>query len=311
MSQSNDKKNAPHSKFIHAVGGGCSGMVSALVLAPLDTVKTRLILQKNTRTTPAQQRFGVLGIARHMVITEKGGLRALYRGLGTSMIGYVPNWAIYFTTYEYCKENTNNNTMISAVIAGFITSVATSPMWVIKTRMQTQTHQSRVYDHTWHALRHIVKHEGFSALYNGLAPSLFGLIHVGIQFPCYEYLKTADLDHLLRGTPDHPHQVEHFQNENLTWQRVLFASVISKVVASVVAYPHEVLRSRLQDHVHHHGYRNMFHAINEIHTHEGLRGFYNGMGTNLLRVVPAALITLVVYEMSVKYLAMMDYSSTK
>ena len=38
---------------------------------------------------------------RHMYHVE--GLRSLYKGLGTTMIGYIPNWSIYFMTYEYAK----------------------------------------------------------------------------------------------------------------------------------------------------------------------------------------------------------------
>ena len=31
------------------------------------------------------------------------GIRGLYRGLGPTILGYLPTWAIYFTAYDYCK----------------------------------------------------------------------------------------------------------------------------------------------------------------------------------------------------------------
>ncbi len=45
------------------------------------------------------------------------------------------------------------------------------------------------YRGTLHAFQTIVKEEGVTALFKGLTPQLFGLGHVAVQFPMYEYLK--------------------------------------------------------------------------------------------------------------------------
>jgi solute carrier family 25 (mitochondrial folate transporter), member 32 len=65
-----------------------------------------------------------------------------------------------------------------------------------------------------------------------LVPTLAGLIHVGIQFPLYEFLK---MKRVREGKVDEPKMLD-----------ILIASSLSKLTASAVAYPHEVLRSRLQ-----------------------------------------------------------------
>lgn len=42
------------------------------------------------------------GLTRHIWVTD--GFRGLYRGLGPTIIGYLPTWAIYFTVYDQVKR---------------------------------------------------------------------------------------------------------------------------------------------------------------------------------------------------------------
>jgi solute carrier family 25 folate transporter 32 len=86
-------------EFINAISGSISGAISAVALAPLDVVKTRLIVQRTYKSdNPAvQPKFkGIWSTMAQMYRTE--GVRSLYRGLGPQMVGYIPNWAVYFTT---------------------------------------------------------------------------------------------------------------------------------------------------------------------------------------------------------------------
>ena len=115
------------------------------------------------------------------------------------------------------------------------------------------------------------------------------MCHVGIQFPLYEHLKT---------------RLSHDQKPNLT--NIIISSSISKMIASTVAYPHEVLRTRLQDQGHgdrsftnsNHSlkYPSLLQLIKTTWKEENIFGFYKGLSTNLIRVVPAAAITLSSFE---------------
>jgi len=99
-------------------------------------------------------------------------------------------------------------------------------------------------------------------------------------------------------------------DQHLSTGQLMFASSVSKLVASCAAYPHEVIRNRLRDAGHAQGiqqqsstptikfrvYKNVRDAIQTIAKDEGLRGFYRGLLPTLIRTVPAAILTLLSYE---------------
>lgn len=84
---------------------------------------------------------------------------------------------------------------------------------------------------------------------------------------------------------------------------ILLASSLSKMSASMATYPHEVIRTRLQNQsVKPFKYKGIFHAIKVIMAEESIRGFYKGLPTNLLRTVPSSAMTILTYEMLVREL---------
>jgi hypothetical protein len=42
-------------------------------------------------------------------ILKNQGLRGLYRGLGPTILGYLPTWAIYFSVYDEVKKRLGDN----------------------------------------------------------------------------------------------------------------------------------------------------------------------------------------------------------
>lgn len=282
---------------INAGAGAFSGAIVSVVMSPLDVLKTRLQVERLPKNGKAH---GLVTIAKNLYKEE--GVASFYKGLSTTLYGYVPNWAIYFAAYEYSRShfhfaNSDLNNIASAVTAGAVSTIVTSPIWTIRTRMQTQVGKTD-YASTVDAFRKVVRNEGVVALYRGVVPSMFGLIHVAIQFPVYEHLKT-----MLK---------ERNGDSALRADQLVLASSLSKIIASVTAYPHEVLRARLQDSEHSRAiqaagvefraYNNVRDAVKSIWRDEGVYGFYRGLLPNILRTVPAAVITLVSYEMVSSYL---------
>lgn len=75
------------------------------------------------------------------------------------------------------------------------------------------------------------------------------------------------------------------------------------MAASLATYPHEVIRTRLQNQTRKpYKYQGILHAIKVISKEEGLCGFYKGLSTNLVRTVPSSALTILTYELIVRKL---------
>lgn len=91
-----------HENLKHSIAGAGAGIVSSIVTCPLDVAKTRL--QNQGIAKPGEILYkGTIGTLSR--IWNEEGIRGLYRGLGPTILGYLPTWAIYFTTYDYCKSH--------------------------------------------------------------------------------------------------------------------------------------------------------------------------------------------------------------
>jgi solute carrier family 25 protein 33/36 len=167
--------------------------------------------------------------------------RALFKGLGPTLVGVVPARSINFFTYGNGKQVIANNFndgrentwvhLTAAAIAGIVTGTATNPIWVVKTRLQLESSAhgasgSSPLGGSWAMIKTIMREEGARGFYKGLSASYLGVTEGTIQWVLYERLKRLTADTEKGGV--------------LEWVGMLGSAGTAKCVASLITYPHEV-----------------------------------------------------------------------
>ncbi|KAJ2782292.1 hypothetical protein H4R18_002374 [Coemansia javaensis] len=300
--------------WLHFVAGGLGGMAGAVVTSPLDVLRTRQQLYGSAAAAAAATGASPGGMlaraARPLVSTAqvlrelcvKEGVRGWFAGLGPSLVGIVPSRAIQFFAYANGKQalarwngaETPLVQLAAAAMAAIVTTTATSPIWMVKTRMQVARGQggSAGSSSSLACLRAIVQREGVRGLYKGTSAAYIGASESAIQWMIYEQLKRLSSARSAARGP----------RSAAGWFEYFGAAALAKLLASVVTYPHEVLRTRLRQPPDEHGavkYRGLVRSARIIFAEEGMRGFYGGLTPHLLRTVPNAAIMFLAYELVV------------
>ncbi|XP_074070995.1 solute carrier family 25 member 36 isoform X1 [Macrotis lagotis] len=294
----------------------CGGTVGAILTCPLEVVKTRLQsssvtlyiseVQLNTMTGASVNRVarvspGPLHCLK--MILEKEGSRSLFRGLGPNLIGVAPSRAIYFAAYSNCKEKMNNvfdpdSTqvhMISAAMAGFTAITMTNPIWLIKTRLQLDArNRGEKRMSAFECVRKVYQTDGLKGFYRGMSASYAGISETVIHFVIYESIKQKLLEHK---TASNMEDEEDSAKEPSDFVGMMLAAATSKTCATSIAYPHEVVRTRLREE----GtkYRSFFQTLSLVVREEGYGSLYRGLTTHLVRQIPNTAIMMATYELVV------------
>ncbi|KAM0452173.1 hypothetical protein ACHAPV_009589 [Trichoderma viride] len=331
-------KALPFAKsWVHFMAGGVGGMTAAAVTAPLDVLKTRLqsdFYQAQIRASRAAQaqalrRLNPLRSALYHLsdtlqilgsVYRIEGSRALFKGLGPNLVGVIPARSINFYVYgngkrlmaEYWNKGEEAPWvhLLAGVTAGVATSTATNPIWMVKTRLQLDKNVSerscgatqRLYRNSWDCVRQVVRDEGMRGLYKGMSASYLGVVESTMQWMLYEQLKAylARREALIVASG----------REKTYWDRVVDvmgnggAAGGAKLVAAVIAYPHEVARTRLRQAPLADGklkYTGLVQCFKLVWKEEGLMGLYGGLTPHLMRTVPSAAIMFGMYEVILRF----------
>ena len=301
-----DAKLVERQNFMSSIIAGVgSGSLASIVCAPLDLLRTRMQVVGGLENGSTNPKI----IKSIYEIYASDGIRGCFRGLGATLATVPAFWGLYFPLYESLKQQFmtlsssygdgghNHHALVhlsSAMTAGAVADVVCNPMFVVRTRMQTEAlhyFQVPVAERKPHGVAATIiglyKEGGVPVFWRGLTASLLGLFHVGIQFPVYERLKAE----ARRRSP----------NKEESALDLLLASGLSKMTAATITYPHEVIRSRMMDARGASAGKNVFETMRYIIKSEGYGGLYTGLRVSLLRVVPNCCVTFVSYELIARW----------
>ena len=274
-----DRRDVAVPPWVTLAAGAVAGVASRTATAPMDRTKTML---------QAGMGGGSVRAAVSTIFAE-GGAIAFFRGNSANCVKIAPESAIKFFAYERTKllvcRDASAPTMLERFVsggtAGAIAQTVIYPLETAKTRLALNSE----YHGIWDCLSRTAAAEGPAALFRGLGASLLGVVpYAGTDLMIYNALKNAYAER-------HPGR----EPSTLTF---LACGAVSSTIGQAVAYPLQVVRTRLQAQ----GlpgmpaYDGVVDCLRRTVADGGVRALYNGFLPNFAKALPAISISYAVFE---------------
>lgn len=194
---------------IDLLAGSVAGGTAVLCTYPLDLARTKLAYQ--VADTRGGFRRGMKSICSQPAyngikdvltsVYKEGGMRALYRGIGPTLIGILPYAGLKFYVYEELKRHVPEEhqsivmRLSCGAIAGLFGQTITYPLDVVRRQMQVENLQplsqgNARYRNTFEGLSTIVRNQGWKQLFAGLSINYIKIVpSVAIGFAAYDTMK--------------------------------------------------------------------------------------------------------------------------
>jgi solute carrier family 25 (adenine nucleotide translocator) protein 4/5/6/31 len=255
------------------------------------------------------------------------GLNFLFMDWYKAAIAPIMTWSLTLPSHRSPSRRRKRrafwSSFASGGLAGGTVTTVLYPAEFLRTRLAMDVGhcpQTRLYPQ---GMRDVflstLRSDGLKGLYQGYGIALAGVVvYRALHLGGYDALKTEIL--YRRGNHDmlptttkcrnkqnninnnHPELVamSSSPSSSLTLGERFMAAQIVSIVAGTLCYPIDSVRRRLMmqagQPISERLYRNSLHAFYRIQMEEGLRGFYLGIGPNLIRSVGGALL-LVSYDL--------------
>eukprot|EP00922_Rhytidocystis_sp_ex-Travisia-forbesii_P002362 GHVS01003455.1.p1 GENE.GHVS01003455.1~~GHVS01003455.1.p1 ORF type:complete len:371 (+),score=56.89 GHVS01003455.1:143-1114(+) len=282
--------------------GGISAGISKTIVAPIERVKMLLQTQDSIPDIKSGKVARYTGVTNCFGrVSSEQGVMSLWRGNMANVVRYFPTQAFNFAfkdtfkrmfpKYDQKREfwmffATN---VASGGLAGASSLLLVYPLDFVRTRLAADVGKSSEREFTGlvDCLRKVYQRTGFFSLYQGFGVSVQGIIvYRGAYFGAYDTAKST-----------------LFEDEKkaplmLKWGVAQFVTA----AAGIVSYPFDTVRRRMMmmagrkaasgDEIQYSGTMDCWRKVMQ---QEGMKGFYKGAWSNVLRGAGGALV-LVFYD---------------
>lgn len=287
-----------------AISGSASGMMTRVMISPLDVLKIRFQLQIEdiTAKNPQSKYHGILQATRRMITEE--GLQSFWKGHIPAQLLSVGYGAVQFVSFEgltkFVHVATSFNTRDPAVhfvcggLAACSATLAIQPLDTLRTRFAAQG-EPKVYRNLRQAVVTMYKTEGLLSFYRGLTPTIVAVFpYAGFQFAFYNIFQKI----YVYMVPPTETSTGNFKN--------LVCGSFAGIISKTCTYPFDLFKKRLQVG----GFEQARSAFGEVRTYkgfadcawrilqeEGFIGFFKGFSPSMLKAAFSTGFTFFWYEL--------------
>ncbi|GIL64612.1 hypothetical protein Vafri_18503 [Volvox africanus] len=309
-----------HKRILDILPGVSGGVARVLIGQPFDTVKTRLqVMGQGTalaaQLAPSEVYKDSMDCVRKMIRSE--GPLSLYKGTAAPLVGNMLLLGIHFPTFSYVRQQLEGdghyanfsatNTLISGAAAGAIGSLVSTPVELVRTKMQMQRraalvgsissaaasspsvatvfpgdHQ-RFYRGSMDCFRQVLTNHGIRGLYRGFtSTALRDMQGYAWFFLAYE----ATVNYFLHSTSPGA-RMTTMTKADLTYTQVMAAGVAAGFGLWGSMFPIDTIKSKMQaDSLSQPQYASTYDCLRKVIRSEGHAGLWRGFSAVMLRAIP-------------------------
>ena len=275
------------------LSGGLASVIAKSATAPFSRVT--ILMQIQSASIGRKSATEICSEIYH-----KDGLRAFWRGNLASCIHRFPYSGVTFLVQDlsakFLKPGKLSNSAVdfaSGALGGGVAACLTYPLDVVRLRLSSQTGPNLHYCGICHTVDRIAKEQGTRGFYRGLVPTLMHVVpSFAINFQVFGSLKRA-------------YETSH-PGASIPLAETFSYGCGAGFFSSALLFPIDLVRRQMQADGHG-GLPEKFSGIRDVvravYARNGVRGFYNGLPSELVKVVPFVGIMF----MSVEWVRKLDW----